>query len=79
MPRHLRDDGFQGTIGAASSGWAKLGAALPARLNISTEAKIVPRCPSVGKAWLLLAAILLTFAVTPIGVMLLAALLAHLL
>jgi hypothetical protein len=33
----------------------------------------------VGKAWLLLAAILLTFAVTLIGVMLLAALLAHLL
>jgi hypothetical protein len=31
----------------------------------------------VGKAWLLLAAILLTFAVTLIGVMVVASLLAH--
>jgi len=33
----------------------------------------------VGKAWLLLAAILLTFVITLIGVMLVASLLAHLL
>jgi hypothetical protein len=36
-----------------------------------------PRCRCVGKAWLPLAAILLTFAVTLIGVMLAASLLAH--